>query len=40
MVDVANDLLQRSVDYFSNERQNVVNCFNDLKNKFPHYKKR
>ncbi|HIB9866489.1 TPA: hypothetical protein ACWZKK_004694 [Klebsiella variicola] len=40
VVDVANDLLQRSVDYFSNERQNVVNCFNDLKNKFPHYKKR
>lgn len=40
VVDVANDLLQRSVDYFSNEHQNVVDCFNDLKHKFPHYKKR
>ncbi|HAT7491860.1 TPA: hypothetical protein JAV88_000490 [Raoultella ornithinolytica] len=40
VVDVANDLLQRSIDCFSNEHQNVVDCFNELKHKFPHYKKR
>lgn len=40
VVDVANDLLQRSIDCFSIERGNVVDCFNDLKHKFPHYKKR
>nr|WP_179191721.1 hypothetical protein [Klebsiella pneumoniae] len=40
VVDVANELLQRSIDYFSIEHQNVVECFNELKHKFPHYRKR
>ncbi|HBV6462268.1 hypothetical protein, partial [Klebsiella pneumoniae] len=35
VVDVANELLQRSIDYFSIEHQNVVECFNELKHKFP-----
>ncbi|EPY6912131.1 hypothetical protein ACXEHE_004310 [Klebsiella variicola] len=40
VVDVFNDLLQRTIDCFSIEHQNVVDCFNELKNKFPHYKNR
>ncbi|WP_301741714.1 hypothetical protein [Klebsiella pneumoniae] len=39
VVDVANDLLKRSIDYFSVEHENVINCFNILKEKFPSYKK-
>lgn len=38
-VDVAYDLLKRSIDYFSVEHENVINCFNILKEKFPSYKK-
>lgn len=38
VVDVANDLLRRSIDHFSLEHENVVNCFNTLKVKFPPYK--
>ena len=39
VVDVANDLLKRSIDYFSIEHQNVVACFNELKVKFTSYKR-
>lgn len=39
VVDVANDLLKRSIDYFSIEHQNVVACFNVLKVKFTSYKR-
>lgn len=39
VVDVANDLLKRSIDSFSVEHENVVNCFNSLKVKLPSYKK-
>lgn len=39
IVDIANDLLKRSVDHFSVEHENVINCFNILKEKFPSYKK-
>ncbi|MCF8600604.1 hypothetical protein L2I46_23300 [Klebsiella sp. 2019SCSN059] len=31
VVDVANDFLQRSIDHFSIEHQNVVDCFYELK---------
>ena len=40
VVDVANDLLKRSIDYFSVEHENVINCFNILKEKFPSHKKK
>lgn len=39
IVDVANDLLRRSVDHFSAEHENVINCFNGLKENFSSYKK-
>ncbi|MGO3568923.1 MAG: hypothetical protein ACTIOQ_13875 [Serratia grimesii] len=39
IVDIANDLLKRSVDHFSVEHENVINCFNILKEKFTSYKK-
>ncbi|HCP1823463.1 TPA: hypothetical protein OCY86_004889, partial [Escherichia coli] len=39
VVDVANDLLKRSIDYFSVEHENIINRFNILKEKFPSYKK-
>lgn len=38
VVDVSNDLLKRSIDYFSVGNENVVNCFNGLKERFPSYK--
>lgn len=40
IVDVANDLLKRSIDHFSVEHENVINCFNMLKEKLPSYKKK
>ena len=40
IVDVANDLLKRSIDHFSVEHENVINCFNILKEKLPSYKKK
>lgn len=40
VVDVANDLLKRSIDHFSVEHENVINCFNMLKEKLPSYKKK
>lgn len=40
IVDIANDLLKRSVEHFSVEYENVINCFNFLKEKFPSYKKK
>ena len=39
IVDIANDLLKRSVEHFSVEYENVINCFNILKEKLPSYKK-
>ena len=40
IVDVANDLLKRSIDHFSVEHENVINCFNILKEKLPSHKKK
>lgn len=39
VVDVANELLKRSIDHFSVEHEHVINYVNHLKEKFPSYKK-